>query len=264
MLGLTFFHFHISFTKRKNAEVKWSLYQLKIICPTTSSATAEFLWKRKEENVILIAKYHPRIYTPQAVKLLFVQCSNFIRRLGNVNALSTEQRLSALGEDSLGNPLVGSASVISLKPLSEIYVSSGWLFYPTTHSGCSISLSSDPYKTYSGYSLWPYMGLGTHGYLHLQGFMSCSHLPLLKLGRFSLSVHAGQLDQSMPQECDFSKPNTSCPCADLGTLSNLGTVLVAQHCVQTSRLLLPPLVPHGLLWSSLSRLESSHSPLQKK
>lgn len=70
--------------------------------------------------------------------------------MGNVNAISTEQRLTALGKDSLANPLEASAS---LKLLSEIYESSCWLFHPTTHSGCSISLSSDPYKAHSGHSL---------------------------------------------------------------------------------------------------------------
>lgn len=118
------------------------------------------------------------LQTLQAVKLPFVQCSNFARRMGNVNAISTEQRLAALGEDSWGNPLEAPASVISL---SEIYESSGWLFHPTTHSGCSISLSSDPYKAHSGYSLWPQVGLVcTRGYLHLMGSVSSSHLSLPK------------------------------------------------------------------------------------
>jgi len=46
---------------------------------------------RREQNVILTAKYHPDPINPTTVKLLFVQYSNLVRKMGNVNAIRDSQ-----------------------------------------------------------------------------------------------------------------------------------------------------------------------------
>lgn len=153
--------------------------------------------------------------------------------MGNVNSISTEQRLPALGEDSLGNPFKGSVTVISLKLLSEIHASSVWLFHPLLILPAQYPfplLLQSLFRTFPlafhGAGLYPSMGIYTFWVLWATGISHCQST-------------AGQLKQSVPQEGDISKPHTSCPCTDLGTWSNLGTELVAQQCVQTGRLLLP-------------------------
>lgn len=67
----------------------------------------------------------PESTHPTSCKVTFCSVQQFCKENGQSKCLKNRTKLSALGEDSLGNPFQGSANAISLKLLSEIYVSSG-------------------------------------------------------------------------------------------------------------------------------------------
>lgn len=91
------------------------------------------------------------LLSPQTVMLPFVQYSNLVKGMDNMNAIKGSQNERCSAWERIFWVIHLRATVSSLKPLSQIYSSSGWVFYCTTHSGCSTPLSSDPSKTSSEY-----------------------------------------------------------------------------------------------------------------